>query len=770
MGVSLLLYLVFSVLVFVAPGKLRRYNAIWIALLQIGVFGWLLSHVSGIVSGQVMTTSMAWVPALGLDLSFLLDGFSLTFALLVTGIGAMVFFYAQAYMKAYSFTNRFLFFLTLFSGAMLGLVFSENLIQMFIFWELTSMFSFLLISFFHEKEQARKAAFESLYITTFGGLSLLAGIVLLGTVPDSYSLSEWVSSAEAIKDSDVYLPGLLLILLGVFTKSAQFPFHFWLPGAMQAPTPVSAFLHSATMVKAGFFLLARLNPVLGGTPEWMYIISFVGVITMFMGVYFAIMKTELKSILAYTTINALGVLILLLGIDTAMSIKAAMLFLLVHALYKSTLFMLAGLIDKKTGTKEFAGLGGLAKDMPVTFVITALSAFSMAGIPPMLGFLGKELVYEAKAQLPGMSSIILVIGVAANILLVAVSMNFVYRIFLAKPKVQRPVIKEDRRSSLLIAPLLLAGLSLVFGLFPYLLGSTLIESALGAIVEGSPQVKLKLWHGFNQVFFLSLFTVLSGLLLAYLMTARKMLMIRWRELNRRIIRFSLSDVFLSGMDAFVAYSNKNTRLIQHGYHRYYIMTIIVFGAIALWYQFFASGGWPSGISSSGAPFYMIGLVVVMVLSVVSAMFARSRLAAIVAMGIVGYGIALVYMYYGAIDLSITQILAETLIVVLFVLVLQKLPRFLQLSEKKQRLRDLAIAISFGSVMTMVTLQAMEVNLHPAISEYFIENSLSQAFGRNVVNVILVDFRAMDTLGEIIVLAVAALGVSTLLQKKKRRYL
>ena len=765
MIVSLLLYALFSVALFLLPGLPRRYNSVWIAFLQVGVFAWLLSHIAAIIDGEVLSVRISWISELGLGLSFILDGFSLSFALLVTGIGAMVFFYAQAYMKKYSGTDRFLFFLTLFSGAMLGMVLSENLIQLFIFWELTSVLSFLLITFFHEKEEARKAAFQSLYITAFGGLSLLAGIILLGTIPESYSLNDWISSSEAIRESELYLPGLLLILLGIITKSAQFPFHFWLPGAMQAPTPVSSYLHSATMVKAGFFLLAKLNPVLGGTPEWMYIISSIGVITMFMGVYFAITKTELKSVLAYTTINALGVLVLLMGIDTKLSIKAALLFLFVHALYKATLFMVAGLIDKKAGTKEFSGLGGLARTMPLTFAITLLSALSMAGIPPMLGFLGKELIYEAKVQLPGISSIILVVGVAANILLVAVSLNFVYRIFLAPRTNKNPAPKEDRKSWLLLAPVMLAILSLTFGLFPKILGSTLIESALASVTKETGAVKLKLWHGFNDVFFLSLFTVVAGFMLTYLIVTKEKLLRNWQAFNERFVRFSLSDKFLSGMDSFVNVANKKTRIIQHGYHRYYVMTIIVLAAVAMWYQFYATGAQLTISNSGNIPYYMAGLVLVSVFAVVMAMFSRSRLAAIVAMGIVGYGIALVFMYYGAIDLAITQILAETLIVVLFVLVLQKMPRFLRLSDKKQRIRDLVIAIGFGSVMTLVTIQSMDISLQPAISGFFIENSWSKAFGKNVVNVILVDFRAMDTLGEIIVLAVAALGVSMLLRKK-----
>ncbi|HKK68213.1 MAG TPA: hydrogen gas-evolving membrane-bound hydrogenase subunit E, partial [Bacteroidales bacterium] len=356
------------------------------------------------------------------------------------------------------------------------------------------------------------------------------------------------------------------------------------------------------------------------------------------------------------------------------------------------------------------------------------------------------------------------VGVAANILLVTVSLNFVYRIFLAKRVTNKPIPKEDRKSWLLLAPAVLAMMSLVFGMFPKILGGTLIESALGSVIDGAGEVKLKLWHGFNDVFFLSLFTVAAGFMLTYLINRKQMLLKNWQAFNERFVRFSLSDKFLSGMDSFVNVANKKTQIIQHGYHRYYIMTIMVMATVAMWYQFYASGAQLTTSTPGTIPYYMAGLVVVSVFAVVMAMFSRSRLAAIVAMGIVGYGVALVFMYYGAIDLAITQILAETLIVVLFVLVMQKMPRFLRLSDKKQRVRDLAIAIGFGTVMTLVTIQSMDVSLQPPISEFFIENSWSKAFGKNVVNVILVDFRAMDTLGEIIVLAVAALGVSMLLKK------
>lgn len=767
MLIILIIYLVVSFGVFILPEWLKKQKAVILALVQMGAFAWFAIRIPEITSVDSQTLFIEWIPQLGLNLEFILDGLTIAFALLVTGIGTLVFLYAQAYMKSYKGTDKFFFYLMLFSGAMLGLVLSANLIQLFIFWELTSFLSYFLISYFHEKESARKAAFQSLYITGFGGLSMLAGIVLLGSVIDSYSLNDWMASAGALKESHLYLPGLLLILVGVFTKSAQFPFHFWLPGAMQAPAPVSSYLHSATMVKAGVFLLARLSPVLSGTPEWVYIISLVGVLTMLTGSYFAITQNDLKGILAYTTINALGVLVLLLGINTKESIKAAMLFLFIHAFYKATLFMVAGLIEKKTGTRELSKLGGLVKYMPFTFVIALLSLLSMAGLPPLLGFLGKELIYEAKVQSPGIASLVLVLGVTSNIFMVAVSLFFARKVFLGKPNTFDK-LPNEKGLPFLIGPGLLALLSLVLGLFPGNLGNAIIKPALSVVYAEAVDVKLYLWHGFNQVFFLSLLTIVLGLGLYLAMLKRKQVLEIWCKVNKVIFSVQLDEVFAWIMEKFVVISKLKTKTVQHGYHRYYILTIIVFTSLLLWFQVFVTRSWDFGISFTLKPFYISGLAVVIVLAAIASTVSRSRIVTIIAMGVAGYGISLIFLYYSAVDLAITQILVETLTVVMFMAILQKLPRFAVLSSKRTRFRDLMIALGFGSVMTILALKAVNVNLNPTISDFFIENSYDRAFGENVVNVILVDFRALDTLGEVTVLTIAAVGVYLLLKTKSSK--
>ncbi len=497
------------------------------------------------------------------------------------------------------------------------------------------------------------------------------------------------------------------------------------------------------------------------------IIPLIGVVTMLIGSYFAITQTGLKPILAYTTINALGVLVLLIGIDTKLSMKAAILFLIIHAFYKATLFMVAGMIYKKTGTMEIDKLGGLRKYMPITFIITLLAALSMAGLPPMLGFLGKELIYEAKIQSPGIANLLLIFGVASNMLMIAVSLFLVFKVFLGDSKSFK-TIPNEKGPGFWLGPLILVSLSLFFGLFPSTLGSTLVESALSILREEDIYVKLKLWHGFNDVFFLSLFTVILGFSLLFLLIKKPILLIKWRAVNRSIFKVKLTDIFDSSIESFVKFTTRKANVIQHGYHRYYIITIIVFTSALIWYQVFVTGGFKLNANFTLFPFYLSGLIVIIVCAVIFSIFAKTRITSIIALGVVGYGISLIYLYYSAIDLAITQIIVETLIVAMFVLVLQKLPRFAKLSSKLSKIRDMSIALVFGSVMTIIALKAIDVSFMDTVSKYYIDNSMTKAYGKNIVNVILVDFRALDTMGEVIVLSIAAFGVSMLLQSKTKK--
>ncbi|MFW5707603.1 MAG: proton-conducting transporter membrane subunit, partial [Bacteroidota bacterium] len=510
------LFLLGLLLVATVAPFVRRYlknHAGWVyALWPFAGFLYYLSLLPSINQGSIIEESYTWLPALGINFSFYVDGFSMLFSLLVLGIGTFILVYAGYYMRPYPMKGRFMGYLLLFMTAMQGIVVSGNLITMFVFWELTSISSYLLIGYYHEKPEARASALQALLITGLGGLALLGGFVLLAIPYDSYELSYILANPDVIRQSNLYIPAFILIAIGAFTKSAQFPFHFWLPGAMTAPSPVSAFLHSATMVKAGVFLLARLNPVLGGTELWTYTLSIFGVTTMFVGAWISITQVDLKRILAYTTVSALGTLVLLIGTGTEYAINAAIIFLLVHALYKGTLFMMAGNIEKKTGTRDIRELGGLFRYMPFAAAVMIMALVSMAGVPPMLGFLGKELIYEASAAAPRAHLFILSLGFITNVILVFLSLRLAVDIFWGREPAYGKIPQEPALP-LVLGPFLLVLASFVLGLFPATMANPLTSKAITSISPDNDAIVLKLWHGFNLVLGLSVLTLVSGFLI-----------------------------------------------------------------------------------------------------------------------------------------------------------------------------------------------------------------------------------------------------------------
>lgn len=764
MGLLLIFLIVLLVTAFSAP-RLMRVAGTWaplfFGLVSASGFFLLLSYATSVAKGNTFQLTLEWLPDLYLNFSLYLDGLSLFFGLLVTGMGALVMIFAGKYMQPYAMRNRFFFYILLFEFAILALVLSGNLFTLFIFWELTSVTSFLLVGFSHEKPEARSAALQALLITVSGGLAMMAGFILLGQAVGSLEVDVLLKSGSLVKNHPHYLWILLLILAGAFTKSAQFPFHFWLPGAMQAPSPVSAYLHSATMVKAGIFLLARLSPLLAGTPEWKYILTITGSVTMLLGGYFAYSQTDFKKVLAYTTISALGTLVLMLGINTEISVKAAIIFLLVHALYKGSLFMIAGLIDKSTGTRDLRKLGGLFRVMPFTAVAAIVSLLSMAGLPPMIGFIGKELIYEAKLALPEMGDYLLFTGVVTNVIMVSISLALIFRLFLGKLRFPGDQPKLPALS-LSIGPMILASVSLIFGLFPSNVSELLLKPAIVAVKPDITAVKLALWHGFNEVLVLSMITVIAGLILYRLYGIVNP---RLTFFNNEVITFRFSDAFNRGLDVFTQLTKKKTAIIQSGYQRYYLMAILIITSLLAWYQLFYSREVIHWWDFKGAAFYDWVLVALLSASAVLAVVTSSRLVAVIALGVTGYGIALIFLIYGAVDVAITMLLVETLVLILFLLLIYHLPKFTNFSSKASRIRDAVIALITGGFITGLVLKSTQVNLHTTISEYFVATARPLANGENVVNVILVDFRALDTLGEITVLAVAALGVVALLKLK-----
>jgi len=752
---------IFSLLIPLIYRYTKRLTGWIVTVYALSVMLYFVSFIRQISSGEVFYFYHNWVPSLNISFSFMLDGLSLLFSILITAIGALVFAYANSYLPENDKKPRFYLYILIFMSSMIGLVLSENLLTMFIFWELTSISSYMLIGFYHERDASRKSALQALLITAGGGLALLAGILIIGQVSGTYSINQLLVQSDLIRSSPLYMTILILVLIGAFTKSAQFPFHFWLPGAMEAPAPVSAYLHSATMVTAGVYLLARLNPFLGGTDEWHYIITITGAVTMIIGAIISLYQSDLKRMLAYSTVSALGTMMLLLGIDTALSIKAAMVFLLVHSLYKGSLFLVAGTIDHETGIRDVNSIGGLFKAMPLTAIAACLAALSMAGLPPLFGFIAKELVYEAKLQVPDIGTLIAIIGILSNILLIAVAGILSIQMFFGSKK-QTPKDPHEAPISMVLGPIVLSVLGLIVGLFPDSLAKPLISAAVSAVRAEQTTIKLALWHGINQILMLGLLTLVGGVI-AYLAREKIKKTLQYIPINLRADH--LYDLSLLGLNKL---ARAQTKVIQSGYLSYYVMIVILTVIGLVGGSFFYKSGSTFNFTNLEITVYEIMVIVAIVLGVGISIFSSSRLMAIVGLCVVGFGITIIFILFGAPDLAITQFAIETLTVILFVLAIYKLPKFLPLSVDSVKYKDAIVALFFGGTITVLLLNVISVPMASDLKTYFGDNSLSLGKGLNVVNVILVDFRALDTLGEVIVLSVAATGIYSLLKLRMEK--
>jgi multicomponent Na+:H+ antiporter subunit A len=726
-----------------------------LSLLPLGLFVYFASLAPRIRDGDNIAWSREWVASLGVDLSFYIDGLALLFALLICGMGALVLIYSDGYMAGRHQVDRFYAFLLLFMASMLGLVLAGNLLTLFVFWELTSFSSYFLIGIENDREPARRAALQALLVTGGGGLAVLAGFVLLGQAAGTYEVTDLLQNPGSLQEHTHYHAILALVTLGAFTKSAQFPFHFWLPNAMEAPTPVSAYLHSATMVKAGVYLLARLSPVLGGTDAWLYTLAGAGGATMLLGAHLSLLQTDLKRTLAYSTVSALGMLTMLVGLGSPLAIKAAVVLLLAHGLYKGALFLVAGSVDHETGDRDFARLGGLRRAMPLTAAAGALAGLSMAGVAPLLGFMSKEALYEAATEAEAWA---VIVPVAASILLVAAAANVGLRPFWGTPPLRQQAVHEA--GTTIWAPaLLLASAGLVLGLAPGLVDGSLLSPAASAVIGEETSVQLTLWHGITTVLGLSVATLAAGGILFVRRLAYARLMTGPVGL-RRVAADRAYDALIAGLN-WLALSQ--TRLLQSGYLRVYLLVVVgvtVAGAASI----LALRGDPGTVVvSSDIRFYEAIVAGAIVLGSLAAMLMDSRFAAVAALGVVGYSTGLVYLFFGAPDLAMTQVLVDTLVVILFAFVFYHLPRFSLLSRPVGRLRDAVFCGAAGLLMTGLVLLATNATPQKPASQFYIEASRPQANGDNVVNVILVDFRALDTLGEITVLATAGIGVLALLR-------
>ena len=728
------------------------------------------------VAGGGLVQTLPWAGSLGVELALRGDGLAGAMSMLISGIGALIVVYASGYLHDDPRLGKFYSYLFVFMGAMLGMVVSDNLIALFVFWEMTSVSSYLLIGFNHHKPDNRDAALKALLVTGGGGLALLAGLIMLGGIGtaqglalnDALRVSVLASHAEAIRGHALFAPMLVLVLVGCFTKSAQFPFHFWLPAAMAGPTPVSAYLHSATMVKAGVFLLGRLHPVVGSSTLFVVIVTTVGAVTMLVGAVMAVGQRDMKGILAYTTISVLGTLVMLLGVGTDRAIEAAVAFLFAHGLYKAALFMVAGNVDHATGTRDVTRLGGLRKLMPLTAAAALIAALSKAGAPPMFGYLGKKLLLEAKLNIETLSIVLTGAAVIANICMVAVALLLVLRPFWGELR-ETPHKAHELPAAMNLGPLLLAGLGLFVGLIPGVFDATL-GAAMASSIRGEPlEMKLKLLFGLSVESLLVVGLSVGALALGYGLY-------RWLRPGptfyaplRALGRFGPDRGYAAGFTGLLALAAWHTRVVQSGYLRRYLLVVVgVFAAAVgpLAVRAFAAGRPLPPMGPIKAHELILALLVVA--GAIYGVVSKSRLASVAAIGGSGIGLAVLFAVYGSVDLAITQLMVETLLVVILVLVLMRLPRLKRTSPRATRGRDLLIAAAGGTTVTLLVLASATVSLPATVSAYYLNRAVPEAYGRNVVNVILVDFRALDTLGEIIVVAVAGVGVASLVWLSRGR--
>jgi len=735
----------------------------WFSLLPIGLFAYFFSYLPAIRVGSTVDFHYNWVPSLGIDLAFHVDGLALLFSLLITGIGSLVFLYASSYLKGHRYLDRFYAYLSMFMAAMLGLVTADNVLLLFIFWELTSISSFFLIGFNNDDAGSRKSALVALGITGGGGFLLMGGLVLMGHVSGSYSIQEMLGSASYLKNHSWYGLILLLVFAGAFTKSAQFPFHFWLPGAMKAPTPISAYLHSATMVKAGVYLLARLSPILGGTTYWTYTLVIVGGVTMLYAALHSIFRIDLKGILAYSTVAALGILVFLIGIGTPESFLAASVFILVHALYKASLFLSTGVIDHETGTRDITRLSGLRIVMPPLAVGGLLAALSSAGLPLTFGFIGKDLIYEATLHADDVWPTLLTgTAVLTNIFLLYAGLLAGVKPFAGKlPQHFRNVHLPD--GFLWIPPLLLGGLGVLLGCFPTLADAALLKPAAESMAQNTINAPLKIWHGFNVILLLSGITLGFGALLYWTRKPSE----RSTLVLQRLNRISPEHLFQKLGSLLLKLSAWYTATLHNGYLRAYLIRIVLFAILLLAFRLFTGEITVDLSSLSPINAYEIAVGVILTGGLYLSVTTTSRLTAVVATSVVGYCICLLFVFYSAPDLAMTQFTIDTLTVVLFVLVLFRLPPFLNFANNSVKIRDAVIAVAFGGIISLIGLMVLSQPLRTEVSNFYGDNAYVLAKGKNVVNVILVDFRGIDTMFEIVVLSIAAVGVYSLLKLRLR---
>lgn len=771
----------------------RKVHTGWfVLLLPLVLFIYFLNYLPITSNGESVIERLPWVPSLGIHFDLFVDGLSLLFALLITGIGTLVVLYSIYYLSdKKEKLNNFYVYLLLFMGAMLGVVLSDNLIVMYVFWEVTSISSALLISYWFHREKSVYGAQKSMFITVFGGLSMLGGFSLIYVMTGTFSVREIIANVDLVTSSALFIPAMILVLLGAFTKSAQFPFHIWLPDAMEAPTPVSAYLHSATMVKAGIYLVARVTPIFGGGAEWFWMVTLAGLITLIWGSVQAVRQKDLKSILAFSTVSQLGMIMSLLGAGSAAyyfhdgdnllystAILAAVFHLINHATFKGALFMAAGIVDHQTGTRDIRNLGGLMTVMPITATVSLIGLAAMAGLPPLNGFLSKELFFTGMLNvsqygifnLDTWGMLLPLIAWIASIFTFLYCTILFFKTFRGKFQLEKLPVKQVKEAPLgmLISPIILVALVITFGLFPNIIAYSLIEPTMQSILPGILnlgerfEVYITHWHGFQWELWMTIGVFLLGTILYRTMN-------KWSQSGfYRTERDIFNNLYDQGYDGLIKGSQLITRAQITGRLRDYILYMCVFIVMLIFYTMFRYDAFAFETDNlSPIDPYMWLALIAFTASIVAIPFINNRMTAVIVAGVSGYLVALMFVIFRAPDLALTQLLIETVSVILFMLVFVNLPKLKKEKTKKStKIFNLVVSISVGLMITLVSISAFvfgsEVN-YPSIKEYFIENSKELAGGYNIVNVILVDFRGLDTMLEILVLAIAALGVISMVK-------
>jgi len=766
-----------SVLAALLPSNARNRESTLAGLVALGCAIQTALMFPRIANGNVVREQITWLPSLGLDLVFRMDGFAWLFCMLVLGIGALVVLYARYYMSASDPVPRFFSFFLAFMGAMMGVVLSGNLVQLALFWELTSLFSFLLIGYWHHRRDARRGARMALTVTGAGGLCLLAGVLVLKRIVGSFELDVVLASGDLIRGHALYPVVLVLVLLGAFTKSAQFPFHFWLPRAMAAPTPVSAYLHSATMVKLGVFLLARLWPVLSGTESWFWLVGGAGAITLLLGGYVAMFQRDLKALLAYSTISHLGLIVLLLGLNSPLAAVAAVFHVMNHATFKASLFMAAGIIDHETGTRDIRKLSGLLRLMPITGTLAIIASASMAGVPLLNGFLSKEMFFAETVFIqstPWIDWSLPIIATVAGVFSVAYSARFVFDVFFGPPcGPEVPKTPHEPPHWMRVPVELLVLVCLVVGVAPaWSVGPLLAAAALPVVGGELPEYSLAVWHGFNLPLLMSFIALAGGMVLFMLQRRRRdqgglaHTPLLHRFDGQRIFEHLLARLSELGRRSrrWLGTKRLQTQLL-------WLVALALAGAGASLWLVPAARGTRELLPFS--PMFAMTWVIGATCALAAAWQAKfHRLASLMLAAGAGLTCCITFIWFSAPDLALTQLVVETVTTVLILLGLRWLPmRKVMPQPARSRLRpwgrrgrDLLVAALAGCGMAALAWTVMTREFPLSISPFFLDRALSEGGGTNVVNVMLVDFRGFDTFGEITVLGVVALTVYALLRR------